>query len=95
MKHLKLFSVLLAMLFTMPIITSCSDDEEETLELLKPNGGSYGGDDDESWIDCNQCQDGTCIRCDGDGLWLGDYEECDKCGGSGLCWLCDGDGGWY
>ncbi|MBQ7818064.1 MAG: hypothetical protein IJ341_00035 [Bacteroidales bacterium] len=40
MKYLKLFSVLLAMLFTMPVITSCSDDEEEPLENLNTNKAS-------------------------------------------------------
>lgn len=34
MKHLKLFSVLLAMLFAMPVLTGCSDDDEEPLENL-------------------------------------------------------------
>ena len=39
MKHLKLLTVLIAMLLSMPIITSCSEDEEEA--LLSPLSNIY------------------------------------------------------
>ncbi|MBR3609326.1 MAG: hypothetical protein IKL50_05525, partial [Bacteroidales bacterium] len=39
MKHLKLLTVLIAMLLSMPIITSCSEDEEEA--LLSPISNIY------------------------------------------------------
>ncbi|MBQ7818065.1 MAG: hypothetical protein IJ341_00040 [Bacteroidales bacterium] len=42
MKHLKLFSVLLAMLFTVPVITSCGDDEEDQPIYIVLPGGSGG-----------------------------------------------------
>ena len=35
---------------------------------------------------------GLCHACGGDGLWLGDWEECDYCDGSGICDHCDGTG---
>ena len=56
MKHLKLLTVLIAML-CMPVITSCSEDEEET--LLNPDNDPYNGHEyvdlglSVKWATCN------------------------------------------
>lgn len=100
MKKFKFFALVLATVLACGSLTSCDDDDDDMPKDPTENNGSSNNnnnddDDEDEWYDCNQCKDGTCVRCGGDGLWLGDYEECDKCGGTGLCSLCDGEGGWY
>ena len=68
MKHLKLLPLLIAMLLSMPIITRCSEDEEEAITrcsedeeeaLLNPNNDPYNGHDyvdlglSVKWATCN------------------------------------------
>ena len=65
-----------------------------------PGLGTDNGDDfyeeeedEENYITCVACKgSGLCHACGGDGLWLGDWEECDYCDGSGICDHCDGTG---
>ncbi len=57
MKHLKLLTVLIAMLLSIPIITSYSEDEEEM--LLNPDNDPYNGHEyvdlglSVKWATCN------------------------------------------
>ena len=57
MKHLKFLTVLIAILVSMPLITSCSEDEEET--LLNPDNDPYNGHEyvdlglSVKWATCN------------------------------------------
>ena len=69
---------------------SCDDDEPK--DLTENNNNNDEGDDTE-WYNCPKCKDGTCIICDGDGIYGG--ITCYKCNGSGICNFCDGDGGYY
>ena len=51
MKYLKLFSVLLAMLLCMPIITSCSEDEEELLNPISNIYAPTGSENGKGYVD--------------------------------------------
>ena len=51
-----------------------------------------------NWVDCYECDGGMCIECNGKGLipyadtepW--EWEECERCYGTGSCWDCEGTG---
>ncbi len=102
-KTIKLFGIIMMLVMGMSFNACSSDDDDDMPKDPTENSGSSNSnnnnnddeDEEDEWYDCNQCKDGTCVRCGGDGLWLGDYEECDKCDGTGICSLCDGEGGWY
>lgn len=98
MKKIKFLALSLVTVLACGTLSACDEDDgpkdpAENIENSE-NDDDYDDDDDDNWIDCPECSDGTCLRCDGDGLWLGNYEVCDKCDGDGDCWLCDGYGGW-
>lgn len=97
MKKFNFFALALATVIACAGITSCGDDDDEPKNPIENDGSSDDDEEDgEEWVRCSYCGGtGECIRCDGDGLWLGNYETCTKCDGDGICHYCDGKGGYY
>jgi hypothetical protein len=51
---------------------------------------------EDEFVPCGSCQGtGTCLTCNGTGLWYADTlqeERCGSCKGDRLCWRCGGSG---
>lgn len=80
---------LLCIALGIAILSSCTDD---FLSTGRDHNDSYD-EDEGGYITCTWCKgSGDCHACGGDGLWLGNAEECDYCDGCGVCEHCHGTG---